>query len=134
MSVHKLNYSVTVVNLRLSGRPCRSRRTYRNVYLCAPLSKSIGIQVVCVIPCFFSLVKMLSVPIRSDSLVNTLMLYSINTGELHCCGFGFSSEYLYLLQVYSHRKKTSCSNTCLIMSCRLCAMACCITVRLLTEV
>ena len=31
----------------------------------------------------FSLCKILSMEIRSDSLINTLMLYSINTGELY---------------------------------------------------
>ena len=67
--------------------------------------------------------------IRSDSLVNILMLYSINSGEFHLVADQLLVRISLSLQVYSHRKETSCFNTYLIMSYRLCAMACCITVR-----
>ena len=49
--------------------------------------------------------------IRSDSLVTTLMLYSINTGELHLFVDWLIIRMSLSLQVSSHRKETSYFNT-----------------------
>lgn len=63
----------------------------------------------------FSLDKILSMEIRSDSLVTTLMLYSINTGEFHLVADWFLVRISLSLQVYSHRKETFYLSTRLIM-------------------